>query len=253
MDGMIVILALGAIVAGFVQGLSGFGFSLVAMSFWAWSIEPRLAATMAVFGALTGQIIAAVTVRRGFQLKHVLPFVAGGIVGIPIGTAILPLLDPLLFKTFLGLLLVVLCPIMLMVNQLPPITRGGRIVDSIIGAIGGAMGALGGFTGVVPTLWCTLRGFDKDVQRIVIQNFNLAVLLVTMASYIATGIVTRDMLPMFAIVGPAMLIPSVLGARLYIGIKGATFRKIVLSLLSASGVALLAASVPKLMLRLTQV
>jgi hypothetical protein len=58
---------------------------------------------------------------------------------------------------------------------------------------------------------------------------------------------------MFAIVGPAMLIPSVLGARLYIGIKGATFRKIVLSLLSASGVALLAASVPKLMLRLTHV
>lgn len=61
----------GAIAAGFVQGLSGFGFALVAMSFWAWSLEPRLAAALAVFGALTGQIIAAATVRRGFDSRPV--------------------------------------------------------------------------------------------------------------------------------------------------------------------------------------
>ena len=40
-----------------------------------------------------------------------------------------------------------------------------------------------------------------------------------MATYIATGIVTKAMLPMFAIVAPAMLIPTLLGARLYIGIS----------------------------------
>ena len=46
------IIALGAIVAGFVQGLSGFAFGLVAMSFWAWTVEPQLAAVLVVFGAL---------------------------------------------------------------------------------------------------------------------------------------------------------------------------------------------------------
>lgn len=50
MDGPIFVIALGAIAAGFVQGLSGFAFSLVAMSFWAWSVEPTLAAVLAVFG-----------------------------------------------------------------------------------------------------------------------------------------------------------------------------------------------------------
>ena len=48
------VVALGAAVAGFVQGLSGFAFGLVAMSFWAWTVEPQLAALLAVFGALTG-------------------------------------------------------------------------------------------------------------------------------------------------------------------------------------------------------
>jgi hypothetical protein len=53
-------------------------------------------------------------------------------------------------------------------------------------------------------------------------------------------------LPMLAIVLPAMLIPTLLGARLYIGISEATFRRVVLGLLTLSGIAMLAASLPKL-------
>jgi len=242
------IVALGAVVAGFVQGLSGFAFGLVAMSFWAWALEPRLAAVLTVFGALTGQIVAAVTVRRGFDIRRLLPFVAGGLVGIPLGVALLPRLDMHWFKAVLGTLLVVWCPAMLMAPRLPKISHGGRLADGAVGLAGGVMGGLGGFTGALPTLWCTLRGFEKDTQRAVIQNFNLSMLLVTMCTYLATGIVTREMLPMFAIVAPAMLVPTLLGTRLYIGISEATFRQIVLGLLTASGVALLAASVPALLM-----
>lgn len=249
MDMLFFIIAIGAALAGFVQGLSGFGFGLTAMSIWAWTIDPRLAAAMTVFGALTGQVIAAVTVRRGFDMKTLLPFVIGGLVGIPIGTAILPLLDPVLFKTFLGVFLVLWCPAMLMIRHLPPITAGGRVADGAAGMLGGVMGGLGGFTGVVPTLWCTLRGFQKDTQRSVIQNFNLATLAATFIGYIASGIVTVDMLPMFAIVAPAMLIPTLLGSRLYVGIGEAAFRQIVLGLLTLSGVAMLVSAVPQLLSR----
>lgn len=34
----------GAMVAGFVQGLTGFAFALIAMSFWVWVLAPQLAA-----------------------------------------------------------------------------------------------------------------------------------------------------------------------------------------------------------------
>jgi hypothetical protein len=44
-----------------------------------------------------------------------------------------------------------------------------------------------------------------------------------------------------------MLVPTLLGARLYIGISEARFRQIVLGLLTASGVALLASALPRLM------
>lgn len=249
MDNLILIVIAGAALAGFVQGLSGFGFGLTAMSLWAWTLDPRLAAVLAVFGSLTGQVIAAVTVRRGLSLPRLLPFILGGLAGVPLGIYILPRLDVPVFKGLLGLFLVIVCPLMFFAQRLPRISHGGRAADALAGAAGGMMGGLGGFTGVVPTLWCTLRGFEKDMQRSVIQNFNLAMLLVTFIGYLAAGIATREMIPLFAVVAPAMLIPSLLGARLYKGISETGFRQVVLGLLTASGVALLAAALPVLIRR----
>ncbi|MBA2675652.1 TSUP family transporter, partial [Ramlibacter sp.] len=123
----------------------------------------------------------------------------------------------------------------------------GRAGDAAAGAVGGMMGALGGFTGVVPALWCTLRGFGKDEQRAIIQNFNLAILAITFASYVASGVVQRSMLPLLAAVAPAMLVPALLGARLYLRIDEASFRRAVLGLLTASGIALLASGLPVLL------
>lgn len=151
MDSIYLVVALGAIVAGFVQGLSGFAFGLVALSFWAWVLDPKLAATLSVFGALTGQLLAAFTVRRGFNLKTLLPFVMGGLAGIPLGVYLLPMLDMNWLKAILGTLLVLWCPAMLLSRQLPRVTAGGRAADGVVGFAGGIMGGLGGFTALNAT------------------------------------------------------------------------------------------------------
>lgn len=248
-DTVWVLVAAGAIAGGFVQGLSGFAFGMTAMSFWAWAIDPMLAAALSVFGSLTGQLVAAFTVRRGFDWRKLAPFLAGGLAGIPLGVFILPWLDLHLFKFVLGAFLVVWCPAMLLAKDLPRITRGGRIADGVAGALGGIMSGIGGFSGSIPTLWCTLRGYAKDEQRSIIQNFNLSALAVTFGIYLARGLITWQMAPMLATVAVAMLVPVLLGARLYIGISEATFRKIVLGLLTLSGVALLVSSAPHMAAR----
>ncbi len=247
MDTALLVIALGAVVAGFVQGLSGFAFGMVSMSIWAWTVDPRLAAVLAVFGGLTGQVIAAVTVRRGFDWRRVAPFVIGGLLGLPIGLWLLPRLDVPLFKALLGALLVTWCPLMLMGGKLPRIQVGGHLGDGVAGAAGGFLGALGGFTGAIPTLWCTLRGFEKDAQRAVIQNFNLSMLAATFAGYIVNGMVTVRMLPMFAIVAAAVLVPVLIGAKVYVGLSEAAFRRVVMILLTLAGIALLASALPMLL------
>lgn len=242
----IALLVVGAMAAGFVQGLSGFAFGMVAMSIWVWGIEPRLAVVMSIAGGLSGQIFAAVRLRRGLQWPLLWPFLAGAVVGVPLGVAVLPHVDAVVFKFGLGITLVVCCTAMLLAQRFPRITRGGRLGDALAGTAGGVMGGLGGFTGVVPSFWCSLRGWDKDTARAVLQNFNLAALSVTFATYVASGMVTRAMWPLFAVVIPALLIPSVLGTRVYIGLSDLAFRRVVLGLLAVSGAAMIASSLPRL-------
>lgn len=245
----IALLIAGAMAAGFVQGLSGFAFGMVAMSIWVWGIEPRLAVVMSIAGGLSGQIFAAVRLRRGLQWPLLWPFLAGALVGVPAGVVLLPLIDAVLFKFLLGITLMVCCSAMLLAQRFPRITRGGRIGDAVAGAAGGVMGGLGGFTGIVPSLWCTLRGWDKDTARAVLQNFNLAALSVTFATYVGSGLVTRETWPLFAVVIPALLIPSMLGTKLYVGLSEAAFKRVVLGLLTASGAAMIASSLPVLLKR----
>lgn len=245
MSGDIVLLIVGAMVAGFVQGISGFAFGMVAMSIWVWGLDPGLAAVMAVFGGLSGQMFTALTVRRSLELPTLWPFLAGALVGVPLGVALLPHLDAALFQGVLGTMLLVFCPAMLLSDRIPRIRAGGRVADALVGAVGGLMGGIGGFTGVAPSLWCTLRGLDKDLQRTVIQNFNLAALSASMAALVAAGAVRADMLPLFAIVLPALMLPSLLGDRVYRGLSPLGFRRVVLALLSCAGVAMIAASLPR--------
>lgn len=245
MDPLIGMVALGAAAGGFVQGLSGFAFGLVALSLWAWVLDPVLAGPLTVFCSLVGQLLSIGTLRRGFEARRALPFILGGVLGVPIGVALLQRIDPDTFRLAVGLLLVVWCPAMLLARDLPRITRGGRLADAAAGLAGGVMGGLGGLTGPAPTLWVTLRGWGRDAQRSVFQAFNLAMHALTMAAYLASGTVPAEAWPLCLVAGPAMLLPALLGARLYRRFSEIAFRRVVLGLLALSGLALLARALPK--------
>ncbi|MBD0272991.1 MAG: sulfite exporter TauE/SafE family protein [Acetobacteraceae bacterium] len=244
MDLPVGIVALGAAAGGFVQGLSGFAFGLVAMAVWAWALDPVLAGPLVVFGSLVGQLLSWGSIRRGLDPRRVLPFVAGGVLGVPLGVALLLRIDPLAFKLAVGVLLVVWCPAMLLARDLPRVVRGGRWADAGVGMVGRVMGGLGGLTGPAPTLWAVLRGWDRDAQRAVFQEFNLSMHGLTMAAYLATGAVSADAARLCLVVAPAMLVPALVGARLYRRFSAA-FRKVVLGLLATLGAGLVATTLPE--------
>jgi uncharacterized membrane protein YfcA len=235
------ILGLGAAVAGLVQGISGFAFAMVAMSIWVWGVNPQLAAVMAVFGGWTGQVIAAIRVRREWHVALLWTFVIGSAVGIPIGTHLLPLLDPNRFKLVLGSALVVGCSVMLATSRLPRIQKGGWIADATVGIVGGVMAPLSGFSGLAPALWCSLRGYTKDQHRAILQNFNLIVLSATFASNVWSGRARAQHLPQMAVVAGALVLPALWGSKIYIGMSAPAFRKGVLWVLVFAGIVMLAA------------
>lgn len=237
------LLALGAAIAGLVQGISGFAFSMVAMSIWVWGLDPLVAAPMAVFGGWFGQCISALRVRRGFNWPLLWPFVVGSAIGIPIGTQLLGLLDPNRFKLVLGSLLVICCSMMLATAQLPKLTHGGKTADAFVGLLGGVMAPLSGFSGLAPALWATLRGYNKDEHRAVLQNFNLIVLSATVATNVYSGRLRPGMWPQMAVVAGVMILPALWGSKIYVGMSATAFRQTVLWLLVFAGAMMLMSAI----------
>jgi len=137
-------------------------------------------------------------------------------------------------------------------RDIPRITGGGRLADALVGWIGGIMCGIAGLNGPAPTLWTTLRGWGRDRQRAVFQTFSLVTQALTIAAYLATGIIQTGTAWLFAVIVPAMLIPTLVGARLYRSFTDAGFRRIVLGLLALSGAILVATSVPAFFWKITE-
>ena len=239
MDGSLLLVILGASLAGFAQGVSGFAFALVALSVWAWGLEPHLAAVLAVFGSLVGQLVTLPFVWRGFDLRRALPFIIGGLVGVPIGASLLTVLEPGAFRLGLGILLIIYCPAMLLLHSGGAFRWGGSLADAGAGWVGGVLGGLAGISGPIPTLWTTLRGWDKDSQRGVLQGFNIAMHTATLTYYGFSGAIRADMTVPLLATGLALVPFAILGVLLFKRLSSIAFRRLILMLLSVSGVVLI--------------
>lgn len=232
----------GGAIAGFVSGLAGFAFGLIAMVFWAWTLPPQIIGPMLVVGSLTGQLLTIGTVRRSIRVKLIAPLIVGGLIGVPIGATLLPFLDPVPFRIGVGTLLVMYCGVMLMASNLPTIKAGGAFADALVGVIGGLLGGIAGLVGPAPTILCMLRGYPKDTQRAICQTFFIVMQSLTLVMYLHNGLINHEVLVLFAWMTPSSLLCAWLGSRLYVRLSDRAFRRTLLVLLFASGVALLGSS-----------
>lgn len=235
------LIASGALAAGFVNGLAGFGVALVSLGFWLHVLPPGVAGALAALCSVIGHVQTAPAMWRTIEWRRFLPFVVAGLAFAPLGVALVDRLDADPLKLALGVFLIAYSILMLLLRNPPTVRFGGAAADAVVGAIGGLLGGLAGLSGALTTVWCQLRGWTKDQQRGVYQPFNFAVLTFAVALYAATGGLTRDFLWLVLICLPGTLIGVQVGIRCYGLIGDLQFRRIVLALLLFSGVALVAA------------
>jgi len=88
------------------------------------------------------------------------------------------------------------------------------------------------------TIWCGLRGWPKDVQRMVFQPVAVAIFAMSALWIGVRGAITPEVIKLFLIGLPALFAGTWLGLKLFGRLDETTFRKIVLGLLLTSGVLL---------------
>jgi len=234
----LIVFLIGTFAAAFVAGLSGFAFGMVAAGVWAHVLAPIMIATLIVAYALLVQGYAVWKLRHVIKMDRLWPFVAGSAIGIPAGVLVLRWASAEHLRLLMGLLLVAFCLYNLVRPKLPENKDASRFADGSIGVVNGFLGGSTGLGGVVPTIWCGLRGWPRDEQRAVFQPTAVATFLMAILWFGGAGAITAESIRFFAIGLPALIVGTALGWKLYGKLDEASFRKVVLVLLLVSGVAL---------------
>ena len=238
----IALIALGALAGGFVSGLSGFGTGITAMGLWLYALSPPVAASLAVVCSVISQAQTLPMIWRTIDWRLVWPYVLPGLLGVPIGTWLLPHTDPRLFKMGIGLFLVLYAGYVLTTRTTGERRWGGSVADGSVGFIGGVLGGLSGLSGPAPVVWTDFRGYPKQHRRNVLHAFNLAILSFALVSHAFSGLLTQQVGIATLVALPGTVGGAWAGARLYRRLGDRNYQRIVMIALLISGAMLLVTS-----------
>jgi uncharacterized protein len=230
----------GTFAAAVVTGIAGFAFALVALAVWLHALSPLQAAPLVAAYALLVQGYAVWKLRRSLDVQRLLPFIIGSVIAVPAGIALLQWAPAAALRMGVGTLIILFSAYNLARPRLPELRDPGWAADGAIGVLNGVIGGSTGLAGIAVVIWSAMRGWTRDEQRAVFQPAAIVTFVVILAMLGGGGAMSAQTLALFLVGLPALVAGTWLGWTLYGRLDEAAFRRIILLLLLASGVALVA-------------
>ena len=228
---------LGAFLGAMAAGAAGFALGLAASAIWLHVLDP-LHNTILIVGCGFALHVGLIwRLRASIDVPRLWPFLVGGLIGVPLGVALLTHVNAGTVKMTLGAFILIYGLFTLAAPRLPRIAGGGRAADGAIGFVAGILGGLGGYNGVLPAIWTQLRGWSKDEARAVYQPFILATHVAILA---CLGVVAMDRigLILLAVALPPLFVGVWVGWKIYGRLDERRFQQVMGALLVVSGVTL---------------
>ena len=236
----IILIFLGALAGGLVNGLTGFGTGITALGVWLYVISPTVAASLVIICSLVAQVQMIPLIWRHIDWRRIRVFVVPGLLGVPVGTWLLPQVDAATFRIGVGLFLV-FYPLFVAsrLGRQRGTDAGGRTADAAIGFGGGVLGGLAGLSGIFNVVWSDIRGWSKVERRTVIQTFNISILVLALASHAVSGLLTPDVGYATLAALPGTIGGAWVGSLIYRRLGDLGYQRVILALLFVAGVMLI--------------
>lgn len=225
-------ISLAVLVASLVSSIAGFAFSAICGAMLFHLIDdPVQAVQIMMICSVGGQSLMVWALRREIPWRTLSVFLAGAVIGLPLGIFVLLHTRPTLYVQAVGVLLV-LYAFFMMIRRPMILRHQNALFDAMAGFLGGVTGGAAALPGFLVTIWCSFKGWPKEKQRALYQPF---ILIVQLAA-IAIG-------PAFDFAGiaylPAMLLGSTIGMACFVRLSDRQFLQAVNLLLAVSGLGLL--------------
>lgn len=223
------------LVAGFVQGVAGFGFGMVSMGVLPFVLPVKTAVPLiAVFGLFVNGMLLW-ELRRHIDLSRAKGLLLMTFVGIPLGVAFLKGFDASVVKLVLGVVILLYTTTSLM-GTLKPIPHIHTAWGWVMGLFGGVLGGAFGTGGPPVIIYMTLADWPKDLIKSTLPAIFLLTSVFQTILFAANGMLGAEQLELNAVALPGLVLGVWLGSRLYAIIDQALFKRIILILLTILGV-----------------
>jgi uncharacterized protein len=222
-----------AILAGFIQGLSGFGSVLVALPILVLFLDFQLAVPLVSIWGMTINIILLMQLRMHLRPKNILPLTLAAIPGIPLGIYVLKHANILVLEMLLGVLLLIF--------SLYFIWSGGKTRGLSRGwlyAAGFLSGCLGGglaMSGPPVIIYTAVQPWDKDEIKSTLTGYFFLSGLIIIVFQTTSGLMTTEVFTGSLLSIPFIFLGVMLGSAGYRRLATEHYRQVVVGLITLLG------------------
>lgn len=220
--------------AGFIQGLSGFGSALLAMPLLTIFIDVRIAVPLCILNSFLITSYLSFKLKDYMEIKKILPLIVGSLPGIYLGIVFLKSMDPDLIKILLGLMIVSYCFYTLAFRPIP--RKVHRAWAYIAGFGSGFIGSAFSAGGPPTIIYTTLTGWSKNHIKATLTGFFLIGNIIIIAGHAASGLTNTLVLKYMLVSAGFVLLGVFLGSRLYDKTDTRVYLKVILITLMALGI-----------------
>jgi len=221
------------LLAGFVQGMTGFGSVLVALPLLSLFLDVKVAIPLCSLNSVVITTFLALRLRKDLDWRKILPLCLAAIPGMVVGVTLLKKVSSQSLSMALGVLLVTYSCYCLLVKVRQRKLHPGW--SYLAGFSSGAIGAAFSAGGPPTIIYATLNDWDKDEIKATLSGFFLFNSYLSATAHAVSGMTTVTVLTSFFYSAPFVLLATVLGSLCYGRIERAFYLKVIFAFLILMG------------------
>lgn len=220
--------------AAIVQGMTGFGFALLAMPLLSLFLPLDQAVPMVVMLSLVTNVFVLCETFRLIDLKKIWILIVSGIVGIPLGVYLLKVMNPDILKTAVGCTILVTA--VAMVRGFKVQITNETASFALVGLLSGVLNGSISLSGPPVVLFLSNQGTEKNRFRGNLALCALITNIITVVTMLIGGIIQASTVIFTLEMLPALIFGVLAGMKAAGKVDEVLFRKVTLYLISVLGI-----------------
>ncbi|MBT4333936.1 MAG: sulfite exporter TauE/SafE family protein [Candidatus Cloacimonetes bacterium] len=216
-----------------LQGLTGFGFSILAVPLITLFISPKIAVPILLIYSMIINIVVLYSARKSVDVKKIWILLVAGIITMPLGTHLLVIMNENLLKIFIGSMILIF-GILLLIGFRKQF-KNEKIAMIPVGMLSGILGGSISVSGPPIILFLSNQNVDKNTFRGNLAAYFFILNIFTIPVYYWNGLLTKTVWNYSLTFLPGLLIGVLVGNILSHKITDDHFKKIILILLIFMG------------------